>query len=87
MSERAIRTNLADAAHVFSESESIHPGLYVLLSSGSGMPHWGRTKDGAHVYHAYAGRSEPLWSNTEGPVYVLSPCHTFVERGEALVLR
>lgn len=88
MAERAIvRGDLFDAAHVFTEDESIPAGLYVLLSTGSGRPHWGKTKDGAHVYHAYAGRMSPLWFDSEGPIYVLSPCHSYVERGEPLLLR
>lgn len=88
LAERAVaKGDLGAFAHVFSEDESIHPGLYALLSSGAGIPHWGKTKDGSHVYHAYAGRNEPLWADCEGPIHILSPSHTYCERSEMLVLR
>lgn len=80
------RGDLSESAHVFSDDESIPPGLYVLLSTGEGLAHWGKTKDGAQVYHAYAGRSSPLWACCDGPVHILSPCHSYVER-EPLLLR
>jgi len=88
LAERAIlEADLCDAAHIFGEDEHVPAGLYVLLSTGAGLPHWGRTKDGAHVYHAYAGREEPLWDRCQGPIHVLSPCHAFVERSETVALR
>ena len=87
LAERAIlRGDLCESAHVFTDDESIPAGLYVLLSTGEGLPHWGKTKDGAHVYHAYAGRSSTLWADCDGPVHVLSPSHSYVER-EPLLLR
>jgi hypothetical protein len=88
MAERAVLAgDLCRFAHVFSEDESIHPGLYALLSTGSGLPHWGKTRDGSHVYHAYAGRQDSLWWSCDGPVHVLSPCHSYCERVETLILR
>jgi hypothetical protein len=81
------RGDLCRAAHVFMDDESIPAGLYVLLTTGRGTPHWSRTKDGAHVFHAYAGRDVPLWPQGEGAIHLLNPCHSFVERGEALLLR
>jgi len=88
MAERAVlRADLCEYAHVFRDDESIHPGLYALLSTGFGEGHWGKTKDGSHVYHAYANRSGLLWSDCEGPIHVLSPCHSYTERVETLVLR
>lgn len=88
MAERAIlRGELWESAHVFQEEESIHPGLYALLSTGCGTPHWGKTKDGSHVYHVYAGRSESLWNACVGPIHVLNQCHSYVERVDTLVLR
>jgi hypothetical protein len=78
---------LGEVSHLFVEDEPVHPGLYVLLSTGPGISYWGRTKDGAHVFHAYAGRARPLWHGCEGPLHVLSPCHTFSERPETLMLR
>ena len=88
LAERAIaQADLCDAAHVFTEEEHIPAGLYVLLSTGAGLAHWGRTKDGAHVYHAYASRPAPLWSHCDGPIHLLSPCHAYMERPEALSLR
>lgn len=88
MAERAvISQDLSRAGHLFTEEESIHPGLYVMLSTGEGLSHWGKTKDGAHVFHAYAGRKAPIWHCCEGPFYVLQPTHTYCERAEALMLR
>ena len=88
LAERAVTEgSLSRFAHVFSEEESIHPGLFALLSTGAGLPHWGKTRDGSHVYHAYAGLREPLWNACEGPIHILSPCHSFSERLEILALR
>lgn len=88
MAERAIvEADLCHSAHVFGDEEHVPAGLYVLLSTGCGIPHWGRTKDGAHVYHAYAGRHESIWSHCPGPIHVLSPCHSYIERTETVCLR
>lgn len=88
MAERALdQAELRDCSHLFVEEESIHPGLFVMLSSGEGVSHWTRSKDGAPVYHAYAGRRSPLWHGCDGPFHVLSPCHSYCERAETLMLR
>jgi hypothetical protein len=87
LAETAIeRGELARAAHLFADDEHVPAGLYVMLSTAQGMPHWGRTKDGAHVYHAYAGRTDPLWSEP-GPLHILAPGHTYCERLEPMLLR
>ncbi len=79
--------SLADSAYVFTDDEHIPAGLYVLLSTGAGFAQWARTKDGAHVYRAYVGKSRALWADCSGPIHLLCPQHTFAERGEALLLR
>lgn len=88
LSECAVnRGDFERGAFVFRDEEHIPPGLYVLLTTGSGMPHWTRTKDGQYLYHAYMGRKSPVWSRLEGPLHLLSPNHSYVERGELMMLR
>jgi hypothetical protein len=76
-----------NAAHVFSDDEWIHTGQYVALYTGLGLPHWGRSRDGAHVYFAYIGSDRPIWNNCEGPIHILAPHHTYVERTELVSVR
>jgi hypothetical protein len=78
--------SLDSAAYVFRDETCIPPGLYVLLSSGCGEPHWAKTRDGQPVYRVYLGRAKPLWTNLTGPLHVLAPQHTFCERAEMLVV-
>lgn len=86
--ERSIETgDLAQGAFVFRDTEVIPPGLFVMLSTGCGTPHWTRTKDGAHVFRTYIGSRSVAWSRSEGPIHILSPHHSYVERGELLMLR
>jgi hypothetical protein len=88
LSESAIvESDLSYAAHVFSDDCLIPPGMYVLLSTGSGESRWTRTKEGAMLYYVFMNRSGPVWDRTEGPVHVLSLQHTYAERGPALLMR
>lgn len=83
VSESAVHSgNLATGAHVFSDSEQIPAGMYVMLRSGVGLPRWARTKDGSLVYYAFAGSTRSLWGSCTGPLHVLARQHTFSERRE-----
>jgi len=88
LSETAIESgDLERWAYVIPDDEMIPAGLYVLVSTGAGVSHWARTKDGAHVYHAYMDRSASVWSRSEGPVHLSSLQQSFCGRREALLLR
>ena len=78
-------SNMAQAAHVFSDYVFIPPGMYVLLFSGQGNPRWTRTKDGALVYYCYMNRCSAVWDRSSGPLHILSTQHTFSERMPALL--
>ena len=68
-----------DALHAFTDDALIPAGMYVILTTGTGVPRWGRTKDGGLLYFAYMGRPAPVWSEY-GPVHILHTHHTFTER-------
>lgn len=89
MSEDAIEgADLSNAAHVLKDDEYIPPGLFVLLSTGTGLPHWGKTKDGTYVYHTYMGLSRPFWNTHTGAIHILCPHHSYCERAtEAFAMR
>lgn len=73
--------------HVFSDAESIQPGLYVAVFTGKGTPRWTKAKDGSLVYYTYVGRSAPIWVDPGSPIHILHTHHTYCERGPALLLR
>ena len=88
MSESALdNSDLANAAHAFTDDVLVPPGTYILLSSGAGHPRWVRTKDGTMVYYAYMNRVEPVWNLCVGPLHVLGTQHTYAERANAVYLR
>lgn len=91
LSEAALQGSaLSETGFAFSEDESIAPGLFVMLSTGVGTPIWAKTRDGAFVYHTYMGRNESFWNQCPGPLHVMHPHHTYVDRAsrtEYLTLR
>lgn len=88
LSESAMLTgDFSMGAYAFPDEIHIAPGLYVVLSTGAGNPRWARTKDGAHLYHAYMFRENPVWSNVELPLHVMSSQHTYSERPEPIMVR
>lgn len=74
------------AAHVFSEDEWINTGQYVALYTALGLPHWGRSRDGALVYFAYMGSNQAVWNACSGPIHILAPHHTYTERTEPALM-
>jgi hypothetical protein len=78
--------DLTRAAHVFSDDVLVPAGMYVLLVTGRGEPKWGRTKDGALIYHAYMNRDFPVWDLSEPPIHVLNKQHSFAEPREPVLL-
>lgn len=79
--------HLCEVSHVFSDDLFIAPGQYVVLYSGAGTPGWRKTKDGTTVYNGYAGSGLPIWSRCSLPIHILNTQHSYVERGEPLLLR
>jgi len=88
LSDRVVESGrLEGACHVFSDEVSIPPGAFVLLRTGTGEPKWTKTRDGAMVYAAFMGRSHGVWWESDGPVHVSAPHHTYAERREFTTLR
>lgn len=85
MSDSMVQGSNEPLWHVFSDEEAVPAGLYVLLSSGSGQPHWARTKDGAHVYHTYMNRTDSVWNHAQLPLHVLAQQHSYSVRSEVAV--
>ncbi len=73
--------------HVFHDDIGVPPGMYVLLRTGFGEPRWGRTKEGALVYHAFMNRDQSVWGEGCGPIHVLSIQHSYVERPTPISIR
>lgn len=87
-SETAIASSdLGHAAHAFADEILIPPGMYVLLSTGSGESRWTKTKDGTMIYYTYMHRGSSVWERSTGAVHLLAMQHTHVDRGPALLLR
>ncbi|CAN5623564.1 hypothetical protein BH11ARM2_BH11ARM2_20520 [soil metagenome] len=87
MTEEAIgRLSEKAAVHSFSDEAYIPAGAYVILKSGYGDPRWARTKDGALIYYAFAGREERLWPETSGPLHILNTQHSYVERVRSVAM-
>ena len=74
------RCSESASSYAFPDQEHIPPGHFVLLRSNDGIPRWGVSKDGSRVYFTFAGASETLWPEAEGPVHVLHIQHTYIER-------
>jgi hypothetical protein len=72
--------------HIFRDDAVIPPGMYVLLRTGVGEPRWGRTKEGAMVFHAFMNRALPVWRAGCGPIHVLAIQHSYVERPAAIAI-
>lgn len=70
--------------HLFTDDQYISPGLFVLLTTGHGEPHWSKTRDGAHVYRTFMGREVPVWETARCPIHVLAAQHSFVQRGDSV---
>jgi hypothetical protein len=83
LSEVAIeRGVLAGGSYVFSETELIPPGIFVILRTGWGITRWARTRDGSPAFQMYACMHTPLWHRCEGAISILNTQHTYVERRE-----
>lgn len=79
MSDCAIETGDLGLAHVFTESEQVPPGAFVLLHTGCGTASITRCKDGI-IYRAYMNRPDCVWSPCPGAIHVMAPHHTYVDR-------
>jgi len=73
-------------AHAFKNDVDIPPGMYVILFSGSGIPRWAKTRDGALVYYTYMGKEAGVWNRSAEPLHVLNRVHTYTGRREALLV-
>ena len=79
--------HVCEVSHMFKDEIYVAPGLYVVLYSGFGTPGWRKSKDGTMVYHAYMESEAPIWSRCSLPLHLLTTQHSYVERGEPLLLR
>jgi len=79
--------HLCDVSHIFTDDVFIAPGGYVVLYTGQGSAGFRRSKDGTNLYHTYIGSEEPIWSRCSLPVHILNKQHSYIERGEPLLLR
>lgn len=82
VSEEALAPSRGGATFLFTDEEWIGPGAFVLLFSGSGIPRWSRTKDGAPVFITYMGVARPAWTNSD-TIHILHLGHSYVERKTA----
>lgn len=81
MSESALEgKDLEDSIFVFQDGEAIAAGLFVLLTTGCGVPAWSKTRDGALVFHTYMNRSSAIWMACRCPIHVMNPQHSYTER-------
>ncbi len=80
MSEAYLTHYSLEAIYAFTDEESIHPGAFVILHSGSGINRWAKTKQGSMVYMCYVGSREPIWVNAPGAMHILCTQHTYEER-------
>jgi hypothetical protein len=87
MSESAFEGRLDACAHLFTDDVHIAPGLFVLLMTGKGEPQWTKTRDGAHVYRTFMNREDSVWLHCSCPLHCMAANHSYVSRGEALMLR
>jgi hypothetical protein len=79
--------DLCSVSHAFCDDVYVSPGLYVVLYTGHGTPGWRKSKDGSIVYNTFMGCDEPVWTRCNLPLHMLNTQHTYIERGEPLLLR
>lgn len=77
---------LAQLLHVFSDEVDVQPSMYVLLRTCSGVGHWNCTHDRYNTYYSYMQRASGVWARIPGPIQLLSPQHTYIEREKAVAL-
>jgi hypothetical protein len=88
VADEAMRTgDVLRGSHLFTDDVLVPAGMYVILISGAGTPRWGKTRDGAHVYHVYMNQTRPLWSRCDLPLHLLHTQHSYSERTEGLLMR
>ncbi|HRJ26737.1 MAG TPA: hypothetical protein PLO61_04400 [Fimbriimonadaceae bacterium] len=76
----------ASGAAVLNEDEIVPPSAYIMVRSGSGRNRWGKSKDGALVYHLFLGASRPLWPGESGALHLLHIQHSYSERREPVLM-
>jgi len=86
-SDAMIDHQVQNGLHIFGDDATIPPGMYVLLRTGQGQPKWGRTKEGALVFHAFMNRSHPVWIEGSGPLHLLAIQHSYTDRPATLSVR
>ena len=88
LSESAFEgAHLCEVSHAFGDDVYVSPGTYVVLYTGTGTPGWRKSKDGTTVYNAYMGCDGPIWIRAQMPLHVLNTQHSYVQRGEPLLMR
>jgi len=69
-----------DAIHFFNDDIDVLPGMYVLLRTCSGVSHWNHSQDAYSTYYGFMQRRTPIWFRQTGPMHIMAPQHTWVER-------
>lgn len=77
--------DVSSSSHLFTDDVSVPAGAFVILSTGTGEPHWSRSKDGALLFCSYMNRSTAAWADGT-TLHLLAPQHSFSERREMLLL-
>ena len=70
----------SDAIHIFTDDVDVLAGMYVLLRSCPGVGHWNHTQDRYSTFYSYMQRRTPVWNRQVGPLHVMAPQHSWVER-------
>lgn len=80
MSE-AFLHGLCPVAYVaLTEQETIGPGHFVVVGTGTGHTRWTVMDEGRYALRLFLGRTEPLWSEFAGPIHILNVQHSYEER-------
>lgn len=73
--------------HVITEDMDIPAGHHCVVRTGIGACRWCHKHEGFHIYHAFLGRTSPVWHRFPGAVHILAPTHTYSGRtGESLLV-
>lgn len=85
VAECSLDSDSGPRMYVFSDDESIGPGMYVVLRTGLTTRRWCRDSNGYSTYYTCMGCTAPVWSECEGELYVLAPQHIYSPKPAAVL--